>query len=94
MRGKQWLGFEALDCTADALATHEQEERMAHVSLRIPVAGRLIIDSFMWPVAKRDVFQIKLFAVSFLADVFGEAFARLDPREIECKLIFIDQTSF
>ena len=78
-------GFDKLDGAADAMATHEPEENRAYVSFRIPVAGRLVSDSFMWPVAQRDVLKIKLFAVSLLADLFGAEFARLDPREIECK---------
>jgi hypothetical protein len=78
-------GFDELDGVADAMATHEKEDRMVMVSFRIPVAGRLISDSFMWPVDNRDVLQIKLFAVSLLGDVFGAQFATLDPREIECK---------
>jgi hypothetical protein len=81
----QSVDFDELDGVADAMATHEKEDRMVMVSFRIPVAGRLINDSFMWPVDNRDVLQIKLFAVSLLGDLFGAAFATLDPREIECK---------
>jgi len=75
--------FEELDGRADNMATHEKEDRLVMVSFRIPVGGRLIDDSFMWPVDNRDVLQIKLFAVSILGDLFGAAFTTLDPREIE-----------
>ena len=60
---------------------------MTHISFQIPVAGRLVSDSFLWPCSTRDVHQIKLFAVSLLGDLFGKSFAQLDPREIECKSI-------
>lgn len=37
----------------------------------------------MWPLYCRDVPTIKQFACSLLADLFGSAFVKLDPREIE-----------
>lgn len=58
------------------------------VQFKAMVSGQQISDSFYWPIDRRDLSEMKMFATNLIVEALNRQKAiNIDPREVECKSI-------